>query len=86
MIRRGGGANSGADTSRYGAFAQSQASLPLSKTTRQTPGASWRQIDVKVAKRLPEGSNTGPELIASVPDASTSTLSGAQEKGACGRS
>ena len=35
---------------------------------RQTPGASSRQIDVNVAINLPEGSRTGPELNASVPD------------------
>jgi len=45
-----------------------------------------RQIDVNVANFLPDGSNTGPELMASVPDSSTSTTSGCQEKGACGRS
>ena len=44
------------------ASAQAQ---PLSKTMRQTPGASWRQIEVKVAMRLPAGSWTGPLESAS---------------------
>src|SRR5206468_5784407 len=35
--------------SYYGFFAQSHASLPLSNTMRQVPGASSRQIDVNVA-------------------------------------
>src|SRR5262249_27378576 len=63
---------------------QSQTSQPWSKTMRPGLGASRRQIEEKRAKALPSGLSTGPVLSASVPEASTSTLSGAQEKGASG--
>ena len=56
--------------------------LPLSNTTRQRFGPSSRQIELKRATVLPDGSRTGPVLRASVPEASTSTWSGAQENGA----
>ena len=46
---------------------------------RQTPGGSWRQIEVKVAMRLPAGSCTGPLDSPSCPESSTSTVSGAHE-------
>ena len=63
-------------------FGQSQTSLPLSKMMRQVPGASRRQIDVKVAKSLPCGSRTGPLDSARLPESSTSTVSGCHENGA----
>ena len=62
-----------------GAFGQ--AGHPLSKTIRHRPGPSRRQIDVNVATVVPAGSRTGPVLRASVPESSTSTCSGSQEKG-----
>ena len=40
----------------------------MSKMMRQTPGASRRQIDVKLATLLPSGAKTGPLVSASVPD------------------
>ena len=55
---------------------------PRSKTTRQTPGASWRQTELKRETGSPAGSRTGPLECASVPSPSTSTRSGAQENGA----
>jgi hypothetical protein len=45
-----------------------------------------RQIELNVPTRLPCGSLTGPLLSASVPDSSTSTVSGSHENGASGRS
>ena len=47
--------------------------LPLSNTTRQRFGPSRRQIELKRAIALPDGSRTRPVLRASVPEASTST-------------
>jgi hypothetical protein len=61
-------------------------SLPLSKTIRQVFPLSNRQIDVKVPISFPEGSLTGPELRASLPESRTSTLTGSQENGARGDS
>ena len=49
---------------------------------RHFPSASLRQMDVKMDVCLPEGSNTGPELMARVPESRTSTVSGFQENGA----
>ena len=43
----------------YG-FGQLQTSEPLSKTTRQTPGASRRQVELNLAKTFPSGFDTGP--------------------------
>ena len=63
---------------------QSQTWHPLSNTTRQRPSASRRQIELKIPVCLPFGSFTGPLLSPSVPDESTSTVSGSQENGACG--
>ena len=45
------------------------------------PAAGWT-----IATFLPAGSNTGPELSASVPESSTSTVSGFHENGADGPS
>jgi hypothetical protein len=55
-------------------------------TTRHRPSASRRQIELNVPIRRPEGSRTGPLLNARLPEASTSTDSGSQEKGAAGPS
>ena len=57
---------------------------PWSKTMRQVLGASMRQIEEKRANGLPSGLSTGPVLSARVPEASTSTRSGAHENGAAG--
>src|SRR5664280_2142920 len=68
---------------RYGrAASQLQVGQPLSRTIFHFPSASRRHTELKVPVRLPEGSRTGPEDIASVPESSTSTVSGAQENGA----
>ena len=64
--------------------AQSQTWHPLSNTTRQRPSASRRQIELNTPVCLPFGSFTGPLLSPSVPDESTSTVSGYQENGAWG--
>ena len=53
---------------------------------RHTPGLSWRQMEENRDTTRPWGSWTGPVLSASVPEASTSTLSGSQENGASGPS
>lgn len=47
------------------------------------PPRSNLHTELNVPMRLPEGSSTGPDVIASVPESSTSTCSGAHEKGAC---
>ena len=57
---------------------------PLSKMIFQTPGDSSRQMELNVPVRLPDGSRTGPLLMARVPDSSTSTSSGSHENGAAG--
>src|SRR5262249_37309679 len=59
-----------------------QGGQPLSKTTFQRPSASRRQIELKIPTCFPSGSRTGPLVSASVPESSTSTLSGSQENGA----
>jgi len=63
-------------------FASSPYGLPLSNTTRQTFGASNRQIELNRATTFPDRSRTGPVLSANVPDSRTSTASGSQENGA----
>jgi hypothetical protein len=45
-------------------LAQSQKSSPLSRTIRQVPGASSRQIDVKVANCFPPGAHRAVEARA----------------------
>ncbi len=65
-----------------GAAAQRQASSPLSKTIRQRPLSSRRQMDVYVLATWPLGSVTGPVEIASVPLASTRNVSGFHANGA----
>ena len=62
---------------------QLQAGQPLSRTIFHLPSGSRRQTELKVPVRLPDGSRTGPEDMARVPESSTSTVSGAQENGAC---
>ena len=44
---------------------------PLSKTTRQAPSASRRQMELKRPTCAPEGSRTGPELRARSPESRT---------------
>ena len=63
-----------------------EAGQPLSRTIFHCPFFSRRQTELKVPMRLPEGSRTGPEDMARVPESRTSTNSGSQEKGACGPS
>ena len=65
-----------------GAGAQSHGGQPLSRTIFQRPPGSRRQVELNVPTRFPDGSMTGPWLSASVPDSTTSTVCGAQEKGA----
>jgi hypothetical protein len=48
---------------------------------RHRPSGSRRQIELKVPICFPAGSNTGPLLKASVPEASTSITFGFQENG-----
>ncbi|GEM_PF-5844856 len=64
----------------------SHALQPLSKMMRHLPGASSRQMEIKVPVSRPPESKTGPVLKASVPESRTSTVSGCQEKGAVGSS
>jgi hypothetical protein len=61
---------------------QLQAGQPLSRTIFQRLLASRRQTELKVPMRFPEGSRTGPEVIANLPESSTSTVSGCHENGA----
>ena len=56
--------------------------LPLSKTTLHRLGPSSRQMELKMLTMVPAGFRTGPLLRAKVPEDSTSTISGSQEKGA----
>jgi hypothetical protein len=51
------------------AFGQSNVVVLVEDDARRR--ASCRQIEVNVATSLPEGSRTGPELIARVPESST---------------
>lgn len=69
---------------RHGVAAggSAQTGLPLSKTTRQSPDCSRRQIESNRPITRPAASYTGPVLSASDPDSSTSTWSGSQENGA----
>jgi hypothetical protein len=52
------------DPSEDGRLYSSEQEPPLSKIMRHTPGASCRQIDVKVTTHWPVGPNTGPVLRA----------------------
>ena len=66
--------------------AQSHTGQPRSKMIFHSPDFSRRQIEVYVPTRLPAAFMTGPVVNASVPPSCTSTISGAQENGACGAS
>src|SRR5512140_196301 len=61
---------------------QSQGGHPLSKMIFHAPSGPRRQIELKVPICFPVGSFTGPLLKASVPESSTSTISGSHENGA----
>src|SRR5581483_3151541 len=63
---------------------QLHAGQPLSRMIFHCPLLSRRHTEWKVPMRFPEGSRTGPEVIASVPESSTSACSGSQENGAAG--
>ncbi len=76
----------GCRVERYDYFpgaSQLQAGQPLSRTIFHLPSDSRRQTELNVPVRLPDGSRTGPEDMASLPESRTSTNSGAQENGAC---
>jgi hypothetical protein len=67
----------------FPAASQLHAGHPLSRTIFHLPSASRRHTELNVPVRFPEASRTGPDDIASVPESSTSTNSGAHENGAC---
>src|SRR5438105_11336308 len=70
------------DPIHFAAVSQTHAGHPLSRTIFHVPLASRLQTELKVPMRFPEGSRTGPDVIASSPELRTSTCSGSHENGA----
>src|SRR5438045_8369131 len=71
-----------ADPIHLAALSQTHAGHPLSRTIFHVPLGSRLQTELKVPMRFPEGSRTGPDVIASAPELRTSTCSGSHENGA----
>src|SRR5712692_8083843 len=81
--RIGNGPNSGPNDLYLPAPSQLHLGQPLSSTIFHRPPASRLHTELNVPMRFPAGSRTGPDVIASVPESSTSTCSGSHENGAC---